>query len=127
MGAAFVVFKDSKRMTEVTIYHNPRCSKSRETLKLLEDQGVTPRVVEYLKTPPSAALLAAILAKLGKGPKDIIRKKEVAEVGIDVGGLSDQALIAALAANPTAIERPIVVKGDKAALGRPPENVLTIL
>ena len=127
MGAAFVVFKDSKRMTDVTIYHNPRCSKSRETLKLLEDRGVAPQVVEYLKNPPSAALLAAILAKLGKGPKDIVRKKEAAEAGIDVGGLSDQALIAALAANPAAIERPIVVKGDKAALGRPPESVLSIL
>ena len=114
-------------MTEVTIYHNPRCSKSRETLKLLEDRGVTPKVVEYLKTPPSAALLTAILAKLGKGPKDIVRKKEADAAGIDVGGLSDQALIAALAANPSAIERPIVVKGDKAALGRPPESVLTIL
>lgn len=114
-------------MTDVTIYHNPRCSKSRETLKLLEDQGITPQVVDYLKNPPSAAELAIILTKLGKGPKDIVRKKEAAEAGIDVGGLSDSALIAALAANPSAIERPIVVNGDKAALGRPPENVLAIL
>lgn len=114
-------------MADVTIYHNPRCSKSRETLKLLEDRGVAPKVVEYLKSPPSAAHLAAILAKLGKGPKDIVRKKEADAAGIDVGALSDQALIAALAANPAAIERPIVVKGDKAALGRPPESVLSIL
>lgn len=114
-------------MTEVTIYHNPRCSKSRETLKLLEDRGVAPKVVDYLKNPPSAAQLAAILAKLGKAPQDIVRRKEAAEAGIDVAALSDQALIAALAANPSAIERPIVVKGDKAALGRPPESVLTIL
>lgn len=114
-------------MTDVTIYHNPRCSKSREALKLLEDRGITPQVVDYLKTPPSATELAIILTKLGKGPKDIVRKKEAAEAGIDMAGLSDQALIAALAANPSAIERPIVVKGDKAALGRPPENVLAIL
>lgn len=114
-------------MTDVTIYHNPRCSKSRETLKLLEDRGVTPQVVDYLKTPPSTAELAAILTKLGKGPKDIVRRKEAAEAGIDVATLSDQALIAALAAHPSVIERPIVVNGDKAALGRPPESVLTIL
>lgn len=114
-------------MADVVIYHNPRCSKSRETLKLLEDRGVTPRVVEYLKTPPSAAELTDILAKLGKAPRDIVRKKEAAEAGIDVGALSDQALVAALAANPAAIERPIVVNGAKAALGRPPESVLDIL
>lgn len=114
-------------MTAVTIYHNPRCSKSRETLKLLEDQGITPRVVEYLKTPPNAAELSAILAKLGKAPQDIVRKKEAAEAGIDVKALSDQALIEALAANPSAIERPIVINGAKAALGRPPESVLAIL
>lgn len=114
-------------MAEIVIYHNPRCSKSRETLKLLEDRGITPRVVEYLKTPPSAAELTGILAKLGKSAKDIVRKKEAAEAGIDVAGSSEATLVAALVANPTAIERPIVVNGAKAALGRPPESVLAIV
>ena len=109
----------------VTIYHNPRCSKSRTTLQLLEDNGVTPDVVLYLDTPPSADELRAILAKLGKGPKDILRKKEAKEEGI--ADLDGDALIEALAAHPRAIERPIVVKGDKAAMGRPPESVLEIL
>lgn len=113
-------------MSDVTIYHNPRCSKSRETLELLRSKGVTPAVVEYLKTPPSAAELKAILTKLGKGPRDIVRSKEAAEAGISKD-LDGDALIAALAANPTAIERPIVVKGDKARVGRPPESVLEIL
>jgi len=114
-------------MTDVTIYHNPRCSKSRETLKLIEDKGIAPRVVEYLKTPPSAAELAAILAALGKKPAEIVRKKEAAEAGIDPAVLDDAALIAAMVANPAIIERPIVVNGAKAALGRPPESVLEIL
>lgn len=114
-------------MTEITIYHNPRCSKSRETLKLIEDKGIAPRVVEYLKTPPSAAELAAILAALGKTPAEIVRRKEAAEAGIDPAALDDAALIAAMVANPAIIERPIVVNGAKAALGRPPESVLAIL
>lgn len=114
-------------MTEITIYHNPRCSKSRETLKLIEDKGIAPRVVEYLRTPPSAAELAAILAALGKKPAEIVRKKEAAEAGIDPAALDDAALIAAMVANPAIIERPIVVNGAKAALGRPPESVLEIL
>lgn len=114
-------------MTQVTIYHNPRCSKSRETLKLIEDQGVAPQVVEYLKTPPSAEELTRILALLGKKPAEIVRKKEAAEAGIDPGALSDAQLIAAMVANPAIIERPIVVAGGKAALGRPPESVLAIL
>lgn len=114
-------------MSDVTIYHNPRCSKSRETLKLLEDRGVAPRVVDYLKTPPNAAELAAIVTKLGRPATDIVRKKEAAEAGIDPAALSQGELLAALAANPAAIERPIVVTGAKAALGRPPESVLAIL
>lgn len=110
----------------VTIYHNPRCSKSRETLRLLQDRGVSPSVVEYLKTPPSAAELKAILAKLGIAARDLLRAKEAREAGIDPG-LPEDRLIAAMVANPAVIERPIVVSGDKAALGRPPEAVLTIL
>lgn len=111
----------------VTIYHNPRCSKSRQTLELLREKGVEPEIVEYLDTPPSAAELTAILAKLGKSAAEIVRKKEATEEGIDVAALSEDDLIKALAAHPRAIERPIVVKGAKAAMGRPPESVLDIL
>lgn len=114
-------------MTQVTIYHNPRCSKSRETLKLLQDRGLVPVVVDYLKTPPSAAELTRLLSAMGKSARDIVRKKEAAEAGIDVAALSDAALVEALVTHPAAIERPIVVNGDKAALGRPPESVLAIL
>lgn len=113
-------------MSDVTIYHNPRCTKSRQTLELLRSQGVEPVVVEYLKSPPSPAELTALLDKLGKGPRDIVRAKEAAEAGI-AKDLDGAALVAALSANPAAIERPIVVKGDKARLGRPPESVLEIL
>ncbi|MBI3447252.1 MAG: arsenate reductase (glutaredoxin) [Magnetospirillum sp.] len=112
---------------QITIYHNPRCGKSRDTLKLLEDRGIAPKVVEYLKEPPSAAELARILSLLGKRPADILRRKEAAESGIDPAKLDDAALIQAMVANPIVIERPIVVKGAKAALGRPPESVLAIL
>lgn len=114
-------------MADVTIYHNPRCSKSRETLALIEGKGVQPAIVEYLKTPPTAEELARILELLGKGPRDILRRKEAAEAGLDPDGMGDDALIAAMVANPAVIERPIVVAGAKAALGRPPESVLNIL
>jgi len=110
----------------VTIYHNPRCSKSRQTLQLLHDNGIEPTIVDYLATPPSAAELTEILTKLNKGPRDVIRKKEAREEGIDAS-LDGDALIAAIAAHPRTLERPIVVKGDKAAMGRPPESVLDIL
>lgn len=113
-------------MSDVTIYHNPRCTKSRQTLELLREKGVEPVVVEYLKTPPSPAELTAILAKLGRGPRDITRAKEAAEAGI-AKDLDGAELIAALSANPAAIERPIVVKGDRARVGRPPESVLDLL
>ncbi|OSQ36973.1 arsenate reductase (glutaredoxin) [Thalassospira mesophila] len=109
----------------VTIYHNPRCTKSRQALALIEEHGITPTVVDYLTTPPSVAELSAILAKLGKGPEQIMRKKEAREEGI--ADLTGDELIAALVTHPRAIERPIVVNGDKAALGRPLENVLAIL
>jgi arsenate reductase len=112
---------------QVTIYHNPRCGKSRDTLKLIEGKGISPRVVEYLKTPPSEAELTQILKLLGKRAADITRKKEAQEAGIDPAKLDEAGLIKALVANPIAIERPIVVAGAKAALGRPPESVLAIL
>ena len=112
-----------------TIYHNPRCSKSRQTLALLEERGIAPRVVDYLKTPPSAAELKTILKTLGLRPRDLIRKGEplYAELGLKDRDLDDDALIALMVANPILIERPIVVSGGKAAIGRPPESVLEIL
>ena len=111
------------------IYHNPRCSKSRQTLALLEEKGVSPRIVDYLKTPPSAAELKTILKKLGLRPRDLMRKGEprYAELGLKDRDLDDDALIALMVANPILIERPIVVSGGKAAIGRPPESVLEIL
>ena len=114
---------------DVTIYHNPRCSKSRQTLALLEEKGIEPNVVPYLDQSPSAAELAAILKKLGKSPRDIMRKGEAVykEKGLSNPDLSDDDLIAAMVADPILIERPIVIAGAKAALGRPPESVLEIL
>lgn len=113
----------------VVIYHNPRCSKSRETLALLEGKGVKPKIVEYLKEPPSAAELKAILKKLGLTPRELMRRKEppYAALKLDNPKLSDDALIKAMVENPVLIERPIVVNGAKAALGRPPEDALKIL
>lgn len=111
----------------VTIYHNPKCSKSRQTLELVREQGIEPEIVEYLSAPPTADELKAILKKLGKSARDIVRPKEAKEEGVDVAALSEDQLIQALARHPRAIERPIVVKGAKARLGRPPESVLEIL
>jgi len=111
----------------VTIYHNPRCAKSRATLELLRKKGIEPRVVEYLKEPPSAAELKRILGLLGMRPRDLLRKAEAKAEGLDVAGSTEATLIAAMAKHPIMIERPIVVAGDRAALGRPPEAVLKIL
>ena len=113
----------------VTILHNPRCSKSRQTLQLLQDRGVEPVVVEYLKVPPDAAQLSRILERLGLEPRQLMRRKETVygELGLDDPALDRAALIAAMVANPILIERPIVLLGDKAALGRPPEAVLDII
>ena len=109
----------------VTIYHNPRCSKSRQTLAILEEKGVDHNIVEYLTSPPSQAELKRVLGKLGLKPADIIRKKEAKEAGIDAASMSEGDLIKAMVANPIVIERPIVVSDDKAVMGRPPENVLS--
>lgn len=117
----------------VAIYHNPRCGKSRATLELLRSRGIEPEVIEYLATPPDAKRLKHLLKLLGLAPRDLMRKGEPAykEKGLADPGLGDAALIAAMAASPILIERPIVVvkdaKGERAALGRPPENVLEIL
>ena len=110
----------------VIIYHNPKCSKSRQTLALLQENGVEPEIIEYLNTPPSAAELKSVLGKLGVGPRDILRAKEAKEEGIDKS-LDGDDLIDAIAAHPRAMQRPIVVTGEKAAVGRPPESVLDIL
>lgn len=113
----------------VTIYHNPRCSKSRQTLQLLRDRGIEPRIIEYLDTPPDAATLDRFLASLGMEPRELMRRKEAPYKGLNLKdeALSRAALIAAMVANPILIERPIVVSGGKVALGRPPESVLEIL
>jgi arsenate reductase len=111
----------------VTIYHNPRCSKSRQALEFLRGEGIEPTIVEYLKTPPSSDELRRILRLLGKRPRAIMREKEAAAVGLDDDALSDDELIAGMVEHPEVIERPIVVSGERAALGRPPEAVLEIL
>jgi len=113
----------------VTIFHNPRCSKSRETLALLEAKGIAPKVVRYLETPPSAGELRDVLQKLGLTPRQLMRRKEAQyeELGLDDESLSDDALIEAMVAHPVLIERPIVLANGKAAIGRPPESVLGIL
>ncbi len=113
----------------ITIYHNPKCSKSRQTLELLQQNGITPAIIEYLKTPPTAETLKEILAQLGLAPRDLMRKKEAiyAEKGLDDPSLSDGALIDFMITHPILIERPIVLANGKAALGRPPEQVLEIL
>lgn len=111
----------------VTIYHNPRCSKSRAALDLLRAHGVAPQVVEYLATPPTAEELRRILGLLKLRPRDLVRRKDAKDAGIDTDGLSDDALIVAMVAHPAIIERPVVVADGKAALGRPPEKVLEII
>ncbi|WP_250654776.1 arsenate reductase (glutaredoxin) [Alkalimarinus coralli] len=115
--------------TNATIYHNPRCSKSRQTLALLEEKGVNPEIVLYLETPPSAEQLKDILAKLSMQPRQLMRTKEALykENGLADTSLSDDQLIDAMVKFPKLIERPIVIANNKAALGRPPEDVLEIL
>jgi arsenate reductase len=116
-------------MTELTLYHNPRCSKSRSALALLEARGLAPTIVRYLETPPDAATLTALLGKLGIAARQLLRTGEDDYQALNLadGSLSDSDLIAAMAAHPKLIERPILVNGDKAIIGRPPENVLEIL
>jgi len=112
-----------------TIYHNPRCSKSRQTLELLHERKVDTDIIEYLKTPPSKQELEQLLEMLGLEPRQLMRTKEdeYKELGLDDESLSRDALIEAMLAHPKLIERPIVVHDGKAAIGRPPEKVLDIL
>lgn len=116
-------------MTEMTLYHNPRCSKSRGALELLEARGLTPTVVRYLETPPSPAELKTLLARLGIGARQLLRtgEEEYQSLGLADTGLSEDQLIDAMSQHPRLIERPILVVGDKAVVGRPPEKVLEIL
>jgi arsenate reductase (glutaredoxin) len=111
----------------VTIYHNPRCNTSRKTLALLRGKGIEPEIVEYLKTPYTAAQLKHLLVQLKIPASALVRKKEAAAAGIDRQNLPEAELIAAMVENPILVERPIVISGGKAALGRPPEAVLAVL
>lgn len=113
----------------VTIYHNPRCSKSRQTLALLNERGLEVEIVEYLETPPDAVTLGELLDGLGLEPRELMRKKEAPyqNLSLDDPSLDRTDLIAAMVENPILIERPIVVAGERVALGRPPEAVLEIL
>lgn len=117
-------------MQDVTMYHNPRCSKSRETLALLKQHGVEPNIVLYLDTSPSLEQLRTLLQQLGfSSARELMRKKEdrYKELELADENLSEQQLLQAMVDNPKLIERPIVVKNGQARIGRPPEQVLEIL
>jgi arsenate reductase len=116
-------------MTNLTLYHNPRCSKSRSALQLLEERGLNPNIVRYLETPLSAAELHELLRKLGIRARQLLRtgEDEYKALGLNDPELTDEQLIAAMVSQPKLIERPILVAGDKAVVGRPPESILEIL
>ena len=116
-------------MTDLTLYHNPRCSKSRGALELLEARGLTPTVVRYLETPLSATQIKALLGKLGISARQLLRsgEEEYKTLNLADASLSEQQLIDAIAAHPKLLERPILEVGDRAVIGRPPENVLELL
>lgn len=116
-------------MSEFVMLHNPRCSKSRETLQLLQQNDVQPQIIEYLKQPPAADELRAILRKLDRRPGELIRTKEAVykELGLAQKDLSDDELIQIMTEHPKLIERPVVIRGDDARVGRPPEQVLELL
>jgi arsenate reductase len=116
-------------MTDLTLYHNPRCSKSRGALELLEARGLAPTIIRYLETPPDAAQLRELLGKLGIGARALLRtgEDEYKALNLADASLSDEQLIAAMATHPKLIERPVLVAGDKAVIGRPPEKILEIL
>lgn len=116
-------------MSQISIFHNPRCSKSRGALELLEERGIQPEIIRYLETPPNATELKALLAKLGIGARQLLRTGEEEYKDLDLANpaLTDDKLIEAMVSHPKLIERPIVIVGDKAVIGRPPEKVLEIL
>ena len=116
-------------MSDITLFHNPRCSKSRQALQLLRDHGIEPDLVLYLETPPSAEELRKMWEKLSMSPRQLLRRGEEAykQAGLSDTGLTDDTLIEAMIAAPKLIERPIAVRGQRAVVGRPPENVLDLL
>lgn len=116
-------------MTDLTLYHNPRCSKSRGALQLLEERGLTPTIVRYLETPPDAAQLTDLLGKLGISARQLLRsgEDEYRTLNLADPGLSEAQLIEAMVAHPKLIERPILIVGSKAVIGRPPEKFLELL
>ncbi|CAM3839789.1 Arsenate reductase [compost metagenome] len=116
-------------MTDLTLYHNPRCSKSRGALELLEARGLAPTVVRYLETPPTASELKALLGKLNISARQLLRsgEDEYKTLNLADASLSEAQLIEAMVQHPKLIERPILIAGDKAVIGRPPEKVLEIL
>ncbi len=112
----------------ISIYHNPRCSKSRQTLELLRENKIEPEIIEYLKNPPTIAELTDILAKLSIKPQDLMRKGEAIYKDLDLKNINDNnILMQAMIDNPILIERPIVIANGKAKIGRPPESVLDII
>jgi len=116
-------------MTEIIIYHNPRCSKSRQTLQLLQDSNITPEIILYLESPPTKNDLKNLLKKLGISARELLRNSEHAykEAGLSDASLTENQLLEAMIKEPKLIQRPIVVAGDNAVLGRPPENVLELI
>ncbi len=116
-------------MTQITIWHNPRCSKSRQTLALLENANSEVHIVKYLEDSPSAEEISHVLKKLGISARELLRKGEEEYKALNLANpdLDEQAIIQAMVAHPKLIERPIVIKGNKAVLGRPPENVKDLL
>jgi arsenate reductase len=119
----------SMKDNKTRIFHNPRCSKSRQTLQILNEQGIQADVIEYLKEPPDFKMLQQILTMLDMGPRELLRKNEDAykELQLDRIELSDDDLIQAMVDHPKLIERPIVIRDGKAIIGRPPQIVLEIL
>jgi len=115
--------------TKLQLYHNPRCSKSRQALDLLQERGYSPEIIEYLKTPPDVDTLKQVLDRLQLKPRDILRKKEkeYLELGLDDETLTDDQILQAIVKAPKLLERPILVRGDRAAIGRPTENLLPLL
>lgn len=114
-------------MPHVRIFHNPRCSKSRQTLELLREHDIEPEIIEYLKTPPSVTELTELLNLLNFEARALVRSKETLYKELDLAEATSQQLVEAMAANPSLIERPIVVNGQEARLGRPPETILEII
>ena len=123
------IFPRAQITAMTTIYHNPQCSKSRQTLQLLKEHGTEPTVVEYLKTPPDEQTLREILQLLNMRPIDLVRQKEAlfTELNLAAQKDDDQVILKAMLKHPRLIERPIVIHGNKAAIGRPPQNVVDLL